>query len=94
MSKTITAAILLIALTPTLAMAETEREDCTNAPKSQWMSESALKQKVEDAGYKDIRSMDLRGSCYEVYAFTKDGKRAEIYVDPATAKIFQSEDAD
>ncbi|MEX6506718.1 PepSY domain-containing protein [Jiella sp. M17.18] len=94
MSKMLTAAVVLVALAPALAHAETERNSCTNVPKSQWMKENVLKKKVEAAGYKDIRSMSLRGSCYEVYAFTDKGERAEIYVDPASAKIYPTGEAD
>jgi hypothetical protein len=90
MSKALYAAIALLALVPFAAQAEEEKEDCTTVPQAQWMSQDAIKAKVADAGYKDIRSMELKGSCYEVYGFDKDGKRAEIYVDPATATIFKS----
>ena len=94
MSKTLTAAILMLALTPTLAFAETERASCTDAPKAQWLSQDQLKSKIHAAGYTDIRSMTLRGTCYEVYAITKSGQRAEINVDPATAAIYNAEDGD
>ncbi|SKA29356.1 PepSY domain-containing protein [Consotaella salsifontis] len=94
MKIALSASLLLVMLLPALAQAEEEKKDCTTVPEAQWMSQDALKAKVEAAGYKNIRSMERLGSCIEIYAFDKDGKRAEIYVDPATATIYPSEEQD
>lgn len=93
MTKILYAALAFLAFTPLAAHAEEEKEDCTTVPKAQWMSEDAIKASAEKAGYTKIRSVELKGSCYEIYAF-KNGERAEIYVDPATGTIFPSEEND
>lgn len=64
---------------------------CTTAPKSQWLSMAAIKTKIEAQGYK-VRNTKLKGACGEVYAVDKKGKRAELFVDPANAKIVGRED--
>lgn len=93
MTKTLFAALAILAFAPLAAHAEQEKQDCTSAPKAQWKSEATIKAEVEKAGYDRIRSFELKGSCYEVYAF-KNGERAEIYVDPATGKIYPSQEND
>ena len=93
MLKTLFAVLALSALMPLAAHAEEEKEDCTKVSRAQWMSEDAIKTSVEKAGYTDIRSAEVKGSCYEIYAF-KNGERTEIYVDPATGTIFPSEEND
>ncbi len=85
-------ALVAFACLSSAAMAEEEKNDCTTEPQTKWMSEDALKAEVAKAGYHDIRSMTLLGSCYEIYALDAAGKRAEIYVDPVTATIYKSEE--
>lgn len=87
MHKLVLAAIAT-GLVATPALAEQSR-DCSNAPKSQWMSQDAAKQKLTDQGY-DVRRLKLEGSCYELYAM-KDGERLEALMDPATGKIVGDE---
>lgn len=85
-------AVLALAALSSAAMAEEEKNDCTTEPQSKWMSQDAVKAEVTKAGYHDIRSMTVLGSCYEIYALDAAGKRAEIYVDPVSAKIYKSEE--
>ena len=54
------------------------------------MTEEAMKAKVVDMGYKEIRTFKTSGSCYELYGFTKDGQKAEVYFNPVTGEIVQS----
>ena len=93
MKNTIIAALTLLASVPMAAHAEEEKNDCTRVPKAQWMSESAIKSSVEKAGYTNLRSIEVKGSCYEIYAF-RDGQRTEIHVDPATGMIFSAGESD
>lgn len=73
------------------ALADTA--SCTTKPTTEWMSKTALKAKIKDMGYK-LRSMKREGSCYEIYAFNKKGKRIESLLNPVTAALVKDPDAD
>ena len=64
--------------------------NCTAEPKAKWMTEEAMKAKVAEMGYKDIRTFKTSGNCYEIYGFTKDGKKAEVYFNPVSGEVVQS----
>lgn len=59
---------------------------CTNAPRAQWMTEAAMKQKVLDQGY-TIKVFKVSGNCYEIYGKDKAGNNVEIYFDPTDGHI-------
>lgn len=63
---------------------------CTTAPKTQWMSEAAMRTKIEKDGY-TIRTFKVSGNCYEIYGFAKDGKKVEIYFNPVDGGIVKKE---
>lgn len=64
---------------------------CTDAPKDKWLSEEAMKQKIAELGYKDIRTFKAtKGNCYEIYGADKDGKKAEVYFNPVTGAIVEA----
>jgi hypothetical protein len=58
-------------------------DQCTTQPRSNWLSEAEMTQKAVALGYK-INVLKVSGSCYEIYGWTKDGKKAEVYFDPVT----------
>ncbi len=64
--------------------------NCTSEPKSKWMTKEAMKSMVEQMGYKDIKTFKTSGSCYEIYGYTKDGKKAEVYFNPVSGEVVQS----
>ncbi|WP_069308217.1 PepSY domain-containing protein [Methylobrevis pamukkalensis] len=80
-------AAALLALAPTAALADA---DCTAEPKEKWMSEAAMKAKIDALGYK-VKTFQVSGSCYEIYGWTKEGKRAEVYFNPVSGEIVKSE---
>ncbi|WP_209891255.1 PepSY domain-containing protein [Rhizobium leguminosarum] len=82
------AAVAIIAATPVLALAS---PSCTKEPKSKWMSEDAMKAKIDTLGYK-VKTFEITGNCYEIYGKDKDGKRAEVYFNPASGDIVQKGD--
>ena len=49
-----------------------------------------MKAKIAKMGYRDIKVFQVSGSCYEIYAHTKDGKRAEVYFNPVTGAVVQN----
>ena len=38
-----------------------------------------MKAKVAALGYERIKTFKVSGDCYEIYGYTKDGKKAEVY---------------
>jgi hypothetical protein len=63
---------------------------CTTAPQAQWMTEAAMRAKIERDGY-TIKTFKVSGNCYEIYGFTKDGKKVEIYFNPVDGSIVKKE---
>lgn len=55
---------------------------CTDAPKSTWMAEAAMQQKLSGEGYKIDRFKVTDGNCYEIYGKDSAGKKVEIYFNP------------
>ena len=73
------------ALSAAPAFASDDSKSCGNAPKSEWMSEDAIKAKAADAGY-DVRRVKVEDGCYEVYGIDAKGMKAEIYMNPVTGE--------
>ncbi len=66
------------------------KEDCTTAPKAEWKSEDDIKNIAKELGY-EVRKIELEGSCYEVYGISKKGDLMELFFDPKSGKIVDSE---
>ena len=86
---------MLIALTAltavsTISGAAFAAPNCTSEAKSKWMTEDAMKAKVAEMGYKDIRSFKTSGNCYEIYGMTSEGKKAEVYFNPVSGQVVES----
>lgn len=64
---------------------------CTTEPKDNWMSEQAMQAKVAEMGYQKIKTFKVSGSCYEIYGYTKDNKKAEVYFNPVTGAVVKAE---
>jgi len=69
------------------SIAAASGEYCTSAPRSQWRSIDDVRVAVEALGYKNVRKIEIDDSCFEAYAFDKDGRRVEVYVDPVSLKV-------
>lgn len=65
-------------------------ERCTAEPQSKWQSEAAVSAQLKQQGFEVLRTEAGR-SCYEVKARDAQGRRVELHVDPATARIVRSE---
>lgn len=85
MKKVITITLALIISNVAFA-----KKDCTDQPKSKWMSEEAFKKMVQTQGY-TIAKFKQPGSCYEIYGKNKEGKNVEIYFNPVDGSIVKSE---
>ena len=80
-------AIITIVSAPAIAQAA---PNCTSEPRDKWMTEEAMKAKVTTLGYERIKTFKISGNCYEIYGYTKDGQKAEVYFNPVTADIVKS----
>lgn len=81
----IRALLLLTGLTLMSSGAASARDGCS-VPKADWQSETALRQKLENEGWK-INRIKVDDGCYEVYGFDGKGQRAETYFDPKSFEI-------
>jgi hypothetical protein len=85
------AVVALVAVALLAPVAAAASPACTTEPKDKWMPEDAMKAKVADMGYQKIRVFKTTGSCYEIYGYTKDNKKAEVYFNPVTGAVVKSE---
>lgn len=70
------------------AFASTYSGSCTSEPQSKWLSTAKVQQQYEQQGY-TVRRVKTGGTCYEVYAVDKTGKKVELFVNPATGALVQ-----
>ena len=84
MKRTFIAPLFLVAAA--LSASAIAAPQCTSAPRAQWLTEAAMKQKVVDQGYV-IKVFQVTGNCYEIYGKNKAGKNVEIYFDPTDGHI-------
>ncbi|PIP96005.1 MAG: hypothetical protein COW00_06895 [Bdellovibrio sp. CG12_big_fil_rev_8_21_14_0_65_39_13] len=66
------------------------KKNCTEEPKSKWMTEEAFKEKVSKEGY-IIKKFKQPGSCYEIYGKNAKGESVEVYFNPVDASVVKSE---
>ena len=59
---------------------------CTDAPRSKWMPEQQMKDRILKDGYK-IDKFKVSGQCYEIYGQDSKGNQVEIYFDPTDGSI-------
>ncbi len=83
----LTAALVPIGLAlPALA----SDPDCPDVPRAQWMSEDALRAKLEGMGY-EVREIDREHNCYEVEGRDANGFEVEAYIDPVSGAVVPDE---
>ena len=63
---------------------------CTAEPKTKWLTQTQMRLRVEKLGYTKIKVLQVSGSCYEIYAQNKAGKKAEVYFNPVTGAVVQN----
>ena len=81
------AVLALAAAGPALAAG-----NCSTAPKSKWQAKSALESQLQADGY-NVRQIKIEGGCYEVYAFDKEGKRANMAYNAETLEKLDNPEA-
>jgi|SRR5215471_6254535 hypothetical protein len=77
---------LILSLWSGMALAS---PNCTSEPKDKWLSETAMKSKIADLGYKFKIFKVTAGNCYEIYGQNKAGQRTEVYFHPITGEIVE-----
>jgi hypothetical protein len=70
-----------------------EERACGDAPRTQWLSEDAIKAKGVALGY-EVRRVKIEKGCYEAYATDKTGSKVELYFNPVTGEIVSREGED
>ena len=80
--------ISLLMITSSTAIAEPK---CTQEPKDKWKEQKAFEQSLKDQGYKIKKFKVTSGNCYELYGWSKDGKKVEIYFNPVTGETVKEE---
>lgn len=79
---------LVIAALPLVSQASPQ---CTTAPKSAWLTEAQMKEKIASLGYRDIRVFQTtKSGCYEIYGRNAKGAKAEVYFNPVDGSIVQA----
>jgi hypothetical protein len=85
-----TTAAIALAATLSFPMVARAAPNCTAEPKEKWMSEEAILAKVATLGYERIKTFKVSGNCYEIYGYTHDGKKAEVYFNPVSGDVVKS----
>lgn len=66
-------------------------DNCTKEPKDKWKPQAEAEAAAKAAGYTVTRSK-IDGSCYEVYAKDKDGKKFELFYNPVDLSLVHKQD--
>lgn len=78
------ALVALLIILPLQSYA-TGRMKCEPVDKADWMTETALEEKLIAEGWK-VRRMKVDGGCWEVYGTTPEGERVEAYFHPESGE--------
>jgi hypothetical protein len=77
---------LLLGLTSQAAFAE---ESCEGSGAQ--LTKEQVEAKLKDAGYVQIKEIELHSGCYEAKGLDKNGNRFELEINAYTGKIEQAE---
>ena len=66
-------------------------DNCTKEPKDKWKPQAEAEAAAKTAGYTATKSK-IEGSCYKVYAKDKDGKKFELFYNPADLTLVKKHD--
>jgi hypothetical protein len=66
-------------------------DDCTKEAKDKWKPQAEAEAAATAAGYSVTKSK-VEGSCYEVYAKDKDGKKFELFYNPVDLQLVKKQD--
>lgn len=83
--------VAALAIPAFFGQARADDDNCTKAPKEQWLSTDQLTAKLAEQGYK-VGKVEFEEGCAEVEGTDKDGKKVELTVDPATGVVTGKDD--
>lgn len=66
-------------------------KDCTKEAKDKWKSEKDAEAAAVAAGY-TVSKVKVEGSCYEVYAKDKGGKKFELFYNPVDLTLVKTQE--
>ncbi len=66
-------------------------DNCTKEPKDKWKPQAEAEAAAKTAGYTVTKSK-IDGSCYEVYAKDKAGKKFELFYNPVDLTLVKKQD--
>jgi len=81
---------MLLSASTLLTTAAQASPPCTKEPKTAWLSEQAMKERIAKMGYREIKVFKTSGQCYEIYAIDGKGQKAEVYFNPVDGTVVQS----
>jgi len=68
-------------------------KDCTTEAKDKWKPEKDAEAAAVAAGY-TVSKVKVAGTCYEIYAKDKAGKKFELFYNPVDLKLVKAKDDD
>jgi len=83
-------ALLLLGLAGLVPCTSNASPPCTKEPKTAWLSEAKMKEKIATMGYREIKVFKTSGTCYEIYAIDAKGHKVEVYFNPVDGAVVQS----
>ncbi len=85
------AAALPLATAAALPLAAQASPSCTKEPRSAWLSEAQMKEKLTQLGYHDIKVFKTTASgCYEIYGRNAQNRKVEVYFNPIDGSVVQA----
>lgn len=66
-------------------------KDCTTEAKDKWKPEKEAEAAAVAAGY-TVSKVKVEGSCYEVYAKDKAGKKFELFYNPVDMTLVKTQE--
>jgi hypothetical protein len=89
-AKAVTAVGAALLLQASMASAHGFK-DCTTEAKDKWKTEKDAEAAATAAGY-TVSKVKVEGSCYEVYAKDKAGKKFELFYNPVDLKLVKTQE--
>ncbi len=79
-----------LALVALVAAAAAQAGPTCQVPQEKWMDQGEFKARLSRDGY-DIKTFKVsKGKCYEIYGYDKAGRKVEIYFDPSSGAVLES----
>lgn len=86
MNATLQKTLVALAVSALSLSALASNKDCTPEPKSKWQAQKDVQTSLEKQGY-TVKRVKTEGSCYEAKVTDKDGKKAELIINPVDGTV-------